>query len=165
MTFILSLFILSCDHGLKPSGEKIQKPGFGGTIYFKGSWPDTVYEVRVVAFRIYPPEDIANEILQGRAKFTDELPLNVPSTDYKLFTEPGEWQYVITAMRYGEDILKDWMVIGVYDETPEDTIPTPVFVPENKFVRGIDMVCDFENPPPQPFDIKFNLWVLKYLDN
>ena len=66
------LFLLSCDHGLKPTeaGTLIyEEPGFGGTVYFKGTWPDTVYDLRVVAFRNYPPSDIINEVLGGKAKF------------------------------------------------------------------------------------------------
>lgn len=152
----ISLF-LSCDHGLKPSEQEIlpehEEPGFGGTVYFKGNWPDTVYDLRVVAFREYPPQNIINEIFEGKAKFSDKLPQRVDSAKYEVLADTGKWEYVVVALQYGSNIFSDWKAVGVYDTTPEDTIPTPIYIPFGKFLRGIDITCDFDNPPPQPFKL------------
>lgn len=153
-SLVLVFVFSSCNHGLKPPSLP-EQTGFGGVVFFRGEWPDTVFDLRVVAFRDYPPKNIIQDVLQGKAVFTKEkLPVNVSSARYSIFTEPGEWKYVVCAMQYGENIFSDWKVIGVYDETPDDTIPTPVVVPSGKFVTGIDIFCDFQNPPPQPFNIK-----------
>ncbi|CUS79559.1 hypothetical protein JGI7_00800 [Candidatus Kryptonium thompsonii] len=148
------LFLLSCDHGLKPTeaGTLIyEEPGFGGTVYFKGTWPDTVYDLRVVAFRNYPPSDIINEVLGGKAKFSQSLPKKVDSTKYEVLADTGKWEYIAVALQYGPNIFSDWKAIGVYDTTEYDTIPTPIYIPYGKFIRGINITCDFDNPPPQPF--------------
>jgi hypothetical protein len=151
------LIFLSCDHGLKPPEREItqqyEEPGFGGTVYFKGSWPDTIYDLRVVAFRKYPPQNIINEVLQGMAKFSEKLPQRVDSTNYKVTADTGKWEYVVVALQYGSNIFSDWKAVGVYDTTPEDTIPTPIYIPYGKFLRGVNITCDFNNPPPQPFKI------------
>lgn len=148
------LFLLSCDHGLKPSevgATTYEEPGFGGTVYFKGTWPDTVYDLRVVAFRNYPPSDIINEVLGGKAKFSQSLPKKVDSTKYEVLADTGKWEYIAVALQYGPNIFSDWKAIGVYDTTEYDTIPTPIYIPYGKFIRGINITCDFDNPPPQPF--------------
>ncbi len=153
----LILFFLSCDHGLKPSEREIlpeyEEPGFGGTVYFKGGWPDSIYDLRVVAFRKYPPQDIINEVLQGKAKFSETLPQRVDSTKYEVPADTGKWEYVVVALRYGSNIYSDWKAVGVYDTTPGDTIPTPIYIPYGKFLKGINITCDFDNPPPQPFKL------------
>ncbi len=157
--FILStlFFFLSCDHGLKPpeteTSPAYEEPGFGGTVYFKGTWPDTIYDLRVVAFRKYPPQDIINEVIQGKAKFSETLPNKVDSAKYQVLADTGKWEYVVVALQYGSNIFSDWKAIGVYDTTPEDTIPTPIYIPYGKFLRNININCDFNNPPPQPFKL------------
>jgi len=152
---ILSVLFLSCDHGLKPpevgAPVEYEEPGFGGTVYFKGNWPDTVYDLRVVAFRKYPPQNIINEVLQGNAKFSETLQRRVDSTKYEVLADTGKWEYIVVALQYGPNIFSDWRAVGVYDTTPEDTIPTPIYIPYGKFLRGININCDFNNPPPQPF--------------
>lgn len=155
LLFFLLLPFISCDHGLKPSETSTpiyEEPGFGGTVYFKGSWPDTVYDLRVVAFRNYPPQNIINEVMGGKAKFSQSpLPTKVDSTNYEVLADTGKWEYIVVALRYGENIFSDWKAIGVYDTTAQDTIPTPIYIPYGKFIRGINITCDFNNPPPQPF--------------
>lgn len=155
LIFFLLLSLSSCDHGLKPpeTGTQIyEEPGFGGTVYFKGTWPDTVYDLRVVAFRNYPPSNIINEVLEGKAKFSQQsLPRRVDSTKYEVLADTGKWEYIVVALQYGSNIFSDWKAIGVYDTTEYDTIPTPIYIPYGKFIRGINITCDFDNPPPQPF--------------
>ncbi|CUS96331.1 hypothetical protein [Candidatus Kryptobacter tengchongensis] len=152
--FLLPLFLLfySCDHGLKPP-EQYEEPGFGGTVYFKGTWPDSVYDLRVVAFRNYPPQNIISEVIEGKAKFSQSLPVKVDSVKYEVSADTGKWEYVVVALQYGSNIFSDWKAIGVYDTTPNDTIPTPIYIPFGKFLRGINITCDFNNPPPQPFKL------------
>jgi hypothetical protein len=69
--FVL-IFLQSCNHGLKPTEVELpptaEKPGFGGIVFFKGTWPDTIYDLRVVSFRNYPPQGILNEVHAGKGK-------------------------------------------------------------------------------------------------
>lgn len=155
LLFILLLLFYSCDHGLKPpateTSTQYEEPGFGGTVYFKGTWPDTIYDLRVVAFRNYPPKNIINEVIEGKAKFSQSLPKRVDSVRYEVLADTGKWEYVVVALQYGANIFSDWKAIGVYDTTIADTIPTPIYIPYGRFLRGINITCDFNNPPPQPF--------------
>lgn len=153
--FLLSFY--SCDHGLKPpevdTSTQYEEPGFGGIVYFKGTWPDTIYDLRVVAFRNYPPKNIISEVIEGKAKFSQSLPRRVDSAKYEVLTDTGRWEYIVVALQYGANIFSDWKAIGVYDTTKSDTIPTPLYIPPGRFIRGINIVCDFRNPPPQPFKL------------
>lgn len=150
----LILLLYSCDHGLKPpevTHQQYEEPGFGGTVYFRGNWPDTVYDLRVVAFRNYPPRNIINEVIEGKAKFSQSLPRRVDSTKYEVPADTGKWEYIVVALQHGPNIFSDWKAIGVYDTNPNDTIPTPIYIPYGKFIRGINITCDFSTSPPQPF--------------
>jgi hypothetical protein len=154
--FVL-IFLQSCNHGLKPTEVELpptaEKPGFGGIVFFKGTWPDTIYDLRVVSFRNYPPQGILNEVLQGKAKYSESLPRRVDSTKYEVQADTGKWEYIVVALQYGSNIFSDWKAIGVYDTTLSDTIPTPIYIPPGKFIKGINITCDFDNPPPQPFKL------------
>ena len=43
-----------------------------------------------------------------------------------------------------------WFVAGIYYTQGDRSNPGKLIIPEDSFVRNIDIVCDFNNPPPQP---------------
>jgi len=147
LCFVLSL--AACDHGLEPPPKT--KPGFGGRITYKGKWPpaDSLVRLAVVAFKHFPPTNIVNDVLNGEAVFDTTLTRNVEFQDYRLFTEPVTFEYVVVAQQYGSDIFSQWRVIGVYSDDSLQATPKAVMVPPETFVTDIDITVDFDHPPPQ----------------
>ena len=159
--FVLVLFFSACDHGLAPSGGKApEKPtGISGVLYFK-NWPppDSVFNIKLVAFRNYPPENMMDEVVSGNAKtlptdLTASLPFWIDSLEYQLELPPGIFAYIAVAHQFGDNIFEDWQAAGQYDLTPQDTLPTPVTVIADSIISGIDVYVDFDNLPSQPFKL------------
>jgi len=149
---ILVLCLLTaCDHGLAPPPPV--KPGFGGRIAYKGTWPpaDSIKLLAVVAFKHYPPSNIAGDVLSGEALFDTALARNVEVQDYRIFSEPGRFEFVVVAQQYGPNIFTDWRIIGVYSDDPERRIPKAVVIPPETFVSNVNISVDFDNLPPQLF--------------
>jgi hypothetical protein len=147
---ILVLCLLSaCDHGLVP--PPAFRPGFGGRIAYKGNWPpaDSIKLLAVVAFKHFPPTNIAAEVLSGEAVFDTALAKNVGFQDYAIYTEPARFEYVVVAQQFGPNIFSDWRVIGVYAE-PGSIEPTPVVVTRDVFVSNVNITVDFDHLPPNP---------------
>jgi hypothetical protein len=149
LTLLILCTISACDHGLAP--PSVIKPGFGGRIAYRGSWPpaDSIKILAVVAFRHYPPSDIVGEVLRGEAVFDTALARNVDVQDYQIFTDPATFEYVIVAQQYGPNILLDWRIIGVYTDNPETFQPKSVQVQKETFVTNVNITVDFNHPPPQ----------------
>ena len=147
-------FSSGCDHGLSPEVSDID-PGFGGTLHIAGNWPpqDSVRDLRVVAFRNYPPKDILSEVINGSAMFSDELPYGETAISYVIQDETlsGSFSYVVVAQNYGEDPFQDWRAVGVYAVTGDATKPSPVDLGNGLFIDGVDITVDFYDLPPQPF--------------
>jgi len=150
-----------CDKGLEPSNEP---SGFSGIIRFK-NWPppDSVLELRLVAFEKYPSDtsNIIRALLSGEAvvyppvgatgfaKFVDSIPY-VFSNDGAVI-KVTKYDYVVVAHRYGTNFLADWKPAGVYTTTPNSFDPAPVQVLLHRIVPDIDINVDFNNPPPKPW--------------
>ncbi len=157
---VLSLLMLAgCNRGLAPlQTSPAVQPGFGGTIHFVSVWPqaDSVQDLRVVAFYDYPPGNIFTEVTSGKAKVyppigSSGLSKFVDSLSYKFTLDSaGTFQYVVVAMQYGSNVLKDWKVVGAYGYSHGAGYPEPVTVPPDSFVNGIDLEVDFKNTPPTP---------------
>jgi hypothetical protein len=156
--FILLTFILSCDHGLGPPEENI-RTAISGMITYQ-NWPvaDSLKDLRLIVFRNYPPGDIIFEITSGRAFVypplgAEGLEFYIDSMSYILDLAPGNYEYVVVAQQYGEDLYNDWRAVGQYDTTGtgNDSIPTAVNVIENILLDEININVDFNNLPPQPF--------------
>jgi len=45
---------------------------------------------------------------------------------------------------------KDWFVVGLYYNNNDTTIAGILTIPENTFVNQVNIICDFNNSPPQP---------------
>jgi hypothetical protein len=155
---IFLLPYLSCDHGLEPSeNNQSQKSGISGTIsYF--NWPpaDSLYDLRLVVFEKYPPEDILSEVTEERAHVypgfgKEHLPYYVDTTTYVMELDPGYYEYVAIAQQYGSNLLTDWLAAGKYDTLFSDEVPTPIMVISGEFLEDINIHVDFDDLPPQPF--------------
>ena len=155
---IFAFLFLHCDKGLSPDDVK-SRSGISGTVYFQ-NWPslDSLLDIRLIAFKNFPPDSILDEVLSKRAIvypdfFTDttKLPFFVDSLNYTMFLDPGIYEYIVFAQRYGEDLYEDWWAVGQYDTTLQDPLPTPVNVPYNQILDSIFIYVDFDSLPTTPF--------------
>jgi hypothetical protein len=155
---LLMSFMSGCDEGLRPrSGTSSATGTIGGLITFV-NWhaADSVYDMRVVAFTVFPPTDIISDVLQGRAVVHPPIGASalvqgqVDSVRYVMPVRPGTYPYLAVAQQYGPDLMADWRPIGQYDLDTTSAGPTPVTVGAAENVTGIDIVVDFANPPPLP---------------
>jgi hypothetical protein len=156
LCFVITL-IYGCDHGLAPAEIKTDpgNSGLSGTITYQ-NWPppDSINNLKVIVFKHYPPDNIFEEVTSGRAivypeELSESLPQFVDSTQFTLSVEPGVYEYVVVAQQFGG--LFDWRAVGQFDETPEDSLPTPVTVLANSVLQNIDIHVDFNKLPVQPF--------------
>jgi hypothetical protein len=163
--FLLMILTSACDHGLAPPEDNTPKKptGISGTLYFK-NWPlpDSLFNIKLVAFRDYPPGDLMNEVISGNARtlptdLTASLPFNIDSLEYELILQPGVFSYITVAHQWGENIFEDWQAVGQYDLTPQDSLPTAVPIIADSIISGIDIYVDFDNLPYQPFVVSGNI--------
>jgi hypothetical protein len=153
-------FVIRCEHGLSPSDAK-QIPknvnGISGAIIYK-NWPsaDSLKDLRLVAFRKFPPQNILTEILNKTAivyppiDTSAHLEFYVPFEEYVMGLPPDTFEYIVVAQQYGDNIATDWRAVGQYD-TDEDSLPTPIIITEKTFLEGININVDFKHLPIQPF--------------
>ena len=151
---IIAALIVSCGDGLAPINAKSYLKG--KIIYKNGKqdWPpkDSVFAVRVVAFKIYPPKDILGEIIAKNAYFTPEtttLFSDTASFEIEIPESPVELKYIAVAQQYDSSIIAE-RAIGVYSTAGDQTKPSSLLIEKNKSYY-IEIFIDFKNPPPQPF--------------
>ena len=147
-------FTLTCNHGLVPPDRGT---GISGTLTFV-NWPaDTLlYDLRLVAFNNFPPDDIITEVSEGEAivypPITEgALPFYTDSITYLMELPPGRIGYLVVAHQYGPNYMNDWQAVGQYDTTPTDSLPTAITVEAGKMFTDIDIDVDFNRLPIQPF--------------
>jgi hypothetical protein len=157
-TLVLAWAILSCDEGLAPRSDNLAiQTGIAGTVLFE-NWPapDSLVDLRLVAFRTFPPENIFVEVISGQAFAypaigdTTRIPLYVDQYDFQFELPAGEYGYLVVAQQYGDDLFSDWRAVGQYD-LDSDSLPSPLEVIENQVTRNIIIGVDFNNLPIQPF--------------
>lgn len=153
VVLLVLLAAAACDHGLGPKDPQGDSgTGISGTLYFT-NWPtpDSLFDLRMVAFKNYPPGNILTEILNGFAffypSFEDSLPYYVDSIEYVFELEPSEYRYITVALQFGPNASLDWLSVGQYDQTPQDSIPTAVVVEKGVMKTGIDIYVDFHHLP------------------
>ncbi len=151
---LLGSLVGGCTGGLDPT--QLPREAFlRGRVIFRGTWPpaDSVLDLRVVAFQHYPPRNVFEEIVSGRAVFSKErLPFNVEWAPYELTVEqpPVVFRYIIVAQQYGPDLFRHWRVVGVYGR--DSSQPDSLWVEPGEVYPGVDIVVDFDHLPPQPFE-------------
>lgn len=146
------MLFASCDGGLDPTQTQEVTGYIKGTLHFKNNWPpaDSVKDIRVVAFKNYPPVGILEEVLGGSAFYTMEsLPFFLDSTGFtiEIPEPPMTVKYLVVAQQYGG--LMDWRAIGVLN-SGDMTKPTEFTINKGE-KKYYDIYVDFENLPPQPF--------------
>ena len=154
---VLIIYFYGCNEGLAPP-EPNSKTSISGKITYKGgidNWPpvDSVYGIRVVAFKNYPPQDIINEIISGNAYFTEEsLAFYTDSSSFyiEINDPPVELQYIVVAWQY-DSLITSQKAAGVYTLTGDVNNPSKLNVQKGNAYKNIDINVDFKNLPPQPF--------------
>ncbi|MBN2102834.1 hypothetical protein JW835_02235 [bacterium] len=154
---IAGLLILACygGHGLSPTGQNAtDSSGISGTVKFIGNWPDSTFQVIVVASKSYPRnitdkdslyDFISNELILENIILSDTIPMNVDQYNYTLNLKPGVYEWILIA--WFPDIpeyFKGAKELGAYYSN-SDSIPESVYVPPGEFVENIDIIADFKN--------------------
>ena len=153
------LLLEGCDKGLSP----LAPPSTAAAGYMSGliryqHWPsrDSLYDLRLVAFKVFPPSNIVNEVLLGRAVVCPPLgdtalvPFFVDLLRYQFTLPAGEYKYVVVAQQYGPGVTTDWRAVGQYDLDSNLVVPSPVTIVASDTTRNVDINVDFSNPPPPP---------------
>lgn len=152
----LLLGLYGCTGGLDPAMVPVEGK-IAGTVWFRGPWPpaDSVLDLRVVAFQVYPPTNVLEEVLSGRALFSERLlaALSVESAPYELVVPqpPVVFRYIVVAQQYGPDIFRHWRVVGVYTRDTVSYRPDSLLVEPGGVYPNVDIQVNFERLPPQPF--------------
>jgi hypothetical protein len=154
-------FLISCGGGIEPEPEYNEEAGFGGTVYFSGTWPDSITRTHIVTFR-NPLNSLEDFNILNLAFVSPEIPYGSIEFSYSTldsavfpFEEklpPGTYSYIAVAQQKTAELSldrRDWFVIGYYMSGTNND-PARVVVPEGRFINDVDINCDFSNPPPQP---------------
>lgn len=152
----LSLASLTCDHGIEPPTSEKPNTGISGTVYYS-NWDSAGYieRLKIVFFNDFPPPpNLANEILSGNTNafpksLTESMPFNVDTTQYQIELKAGEYKYITVAQQFGPDVFTEWRSVGQYNQTPGDSLPTPVTVLQDSMLQNINIYVDFDNLPAQ----------------
>jgi hypothetical protein len=151
----LLLLLAACDEGLAPDPDDGVTPGMSGELKALTSWPpaDSVRDLRIVAFRKYPPVDILTEVLGGTAIFSEQLEYGLTSQSWRISREDmsGEYEYIVAAQQYGDNMFLDWRVVGVFSRSGDVNQPSGIDLRTRRFHDDVDISIDFDNLPPQPF--------------
>jgi hypothetical protein len=157
---ILSL-LLSCDEGIGPEGSADPR-GFSGTITFIGDWPEGIARTHIVLFlnplngandfNVFNLKYVSQEIPNGTAEFNYNTTEGAFIPD-EGFIDPGTYSYLAVAQSETADLsldIADWTVAGVYYAAGDSTNPGVVTITNGVVSENINIICDFNNPPPQP---------------
>lgn len=155
--FILTFY--GCG-GIGPSPISVsnEKSGFSGTITFLGDWPSDIKRTHIVVFKdvLNSPDDFS--ILNIRY-VSLEIPYGVSTYNYSSIDSSyipimeGEYSYIAVVQSKNDTLSlerKDWFVAGLYYNNNDTTQPGKIVIPLNTLLTGINIICDFNNPPPQP---------------
>lgn len=158
---IIPFIFLGCDGGLAPSQPVSGVTGFSGKITFTGTWPGGIKRTHLIVFKnpILTVNDfsiinlgaISDSITYGSAEINYNSIDNFSVNLFKLV--PGNYYYLIVAQsktQYLSFSRQDWTVAGVYYTGNNYTAPGVLTIVDNKMTTGINIICDFNNPPPQP---------------
>lgn len=140
-------FIIACydGHGLSPPGDV---SGIEGRITFIGDWPDSTKEVRLAVLKKYPlgmndKDSLLVFVISNLAALGDPIPMGVDHFDYQLPLEAADFDWVLVV--WLPDDIFGIKELGAYYANPDQSIPTPISVPEGVMLEGIDIVADFAN--------------------
>ncbi|MBU1095691.1 MAG: hypothetical protein CVV23_13900 [Ignavibacteriae bacterium HGW-Ignavibacteriae-2] len=155
----LLLLIYSCDGGLSPNIEENIKPGFGGKITFIGSWNKDINLTYIVLFK--DPLLTESDFNANNLKFvSDPIPKGTKeffynTIDNKSFGKIDPGQYAYLAVVQSPALIlnltrSSWTVAGIYTDVSNNLPQGKIIVTATEFSNDVNIVCDFNNPPPQP---------------
>jgi len=156
---LLIISLVSCDKGLSPDMAS-PKVGFEGTVNFIGNWNPKAKQTYVVLFK-EPLLSITDFNVFNLKYVSDTIPIGTQVYHYSTndvnslisSIEPGEYSYLAVAQTKRDTLSLnrvDWFVAGLYYSKNDSTKPGKLVIPQATFVDSIDLICDFNNPPPQP---------------
>jgi len=154
-------FVISCDHGIEPL--EAETSGFSGAITYVSDWPDSVQRSFLVVFQD-PLVSDTNFTIFNLKFLSQEIPLGASVNNFSsldsAYIPPdpgpfpaGTYAYIAVVQQSTPNLSlarKDWFVSGVYYANGDTTQPGAMIIPDNTFVRNINITVDFNNPPPQP---------------
>jgi len=161
--YVLILFglINGCNKGIEPEPIKTGVTGFSGKVTFIGNWPAGIKRTHVVLFK--NPINTSADFFPPNLSFViDSIPYRTTSFTYNsidnnfisLFTlAPGNYKYLVVAQSK-TDVLsldrKDWFIVGLYNIGNDQSKPKTLTILDRELATDIDIIVDFNNPPPQP---------------
>lgn len=156
---LLSLNFISCDKGLSPEPEA-ETAGFGGTITFSGVWNPLVKQTNIVVFK-NPLLSVSDFNIFNLKFVSESIPHGVQTYEYTTLSEnsllstieAGLISYIAVAQSEKDTLSlsrEDWKIVGLYSIDNESLSPSTLQIPTATFVDNINILCDFNNPPPQP---------------
>jgi len=155
---IITITFISCDVGLSPEMAS-ENLGFGGTISFLGSWDKDIKRTHIVLFK--NPLLSKLDFNAFNLKYVSDS-IDMETRVYKYSTngtsllsniKSGDYAYLAVAQSKTEILSlnrEDWTIVGLYYNTNDSSNSGILTIPEGTFVDSINIVCDFNNPPPQP---------------
>jgi len=162
LIILLALLVFGCDKGIEPYPEPVdpENTAIAGKVTFQGNWPSDIARTHIVLFKeeikvegdFFPPNlsYVSNPIDSGTisleydSRTNNLLAVNIAAGTYK---------YIVVAQSTKEELSlerKDWFVVGVYYANGNTSNPGSIIVNEGKVTEGVNINCDFDNPPPQP---------------
>lgn len=157
---IISALFYGCGGGIEPAPvqPENEKPGFSGKITFMGTWADSIKRTHIVVFK--NPINSAGDFNAFNIAYVSyEIPFGITEFNYSSLDSsyvpiaPGEYSYVAVAQSSTPALLLDrkaWIVAGLYYANNDTTKPGKLVVNQFGLTTGVDIICDFNNPPLQP---------------
>jgi hypothetical protein len=153
----LILLVDGCNKGLSPISAD-QKAGFSGTITFLGTWPEGITRTHLVVFEkeLKSPSDFN---IFNLKYVSLEIPYGVKIYNYNSIDSSyipineGTYEYVAVVQSKTPEFSpyrSDWFVAGIYYANGDTSSPGILQIPEKTLIRNINIVCNFNHPPPQP---------------
>ncbi len=159
--FIPLIISLGCNQGIAPASieEQQLKSGFSGKITFIGQWPDSIQYTLLVVFK-NPLTSSADFNVFNVGYIGHPIPYGVQVYDYSTIQDTGyvpisagTYSYVAVAQSKNPVLSvnrTDWRVVGVYYADSDTTHPGKLTIPDNSVAGNINIICNFNDPPPQP---------------
>ena len=155
-----AIFIVSCDGGLAPIDSELEnQTGFGGTITFIGDWSPDITQTNIVLFKD-PILSEADFNISNLKYLSTSIPFDSKEYSYNTIDSisfgnviADKYSYLVVVQTKERTISldrKDWFVVGVYQSADSGAEPGEITVEKNKFNFDVNIICDFNNLPPQP---------------
>jgi len=157
----VSILLFQCDGGLSPDSKEAGITGFSGKVTFIGTWPQGIKRTHLVVFKspilqsgdFFPPNlsIIMDSIAYGSNEYNYNSIDNNYVRDAKI--DEGDYAYVVVAQSKTAELSllrEDWTVAGIYYASTNNAVPGILRMEKGRTTRDINIICDFNNPPPQP---------------